>query len=86
VELDEETLAIRERVLGPEHLDTLGNRDSLANVYYALRRHQEAVELYKETLAIRERVLGPEHPDTFMSRNDLESTIRISQGMKNEAG
>jgi tetratricopeptide (TPR) repeat protein len=76
VELDEETLRMRERVLRPEHHDTLTSRNNLAVDYHQLGRYQEAVELDEETLRIRERVLGPEHPDTLTSRNNLAVDYR----------
>jgi tetratricopeptide (TPR) repeat protein len=71
VELDEETLRTRERVLGPGHPDTLRSRNSLAASYLDLGRHQEAVQPFEEILRIRDRVLGPGHPDTLQSRNNL---------------
>jgi tetratricopeptide (TPR) repeat protein len=71
VQLNEETLAIQQQVLGVEHPDTFSSCNNLALSYHYLTRHQEAVQLHEETLAIRERVLGPEHPDTLQSRNSL---------------
>ena len=43
--LDEETLMLRERVLGPEHPDTLASRSNLARGYRAAGRNREADEL-----------------------------------------
>ena len=60
-----------ERMLGPEHPDTLTSRSNLANGYHFVGRDDEAVALDEETLSIRERVLGPEHPDTLTSRSNL---------------
>jgi hypothetical protein len=68
VALYEETLAICERVLGPEHPNTLRSRDNLALGYSDLGRTAEAVALHEETLAIMERVLGPEHPDEMVPK------------------
>jgi tetratricopeptide (TPR) repeat protein len=76
VELDEETLAICERVLGLEHPDTLMSRNNLALSYRTLGRYQEALELDEGTLRVRERVLGPEHPDTLTSRENLALDYR----------
>ena len=45
VRLDEETLSIYERVLGPEHPDTLRGRNNLAIGYRAVGRNREANEL-----------------------------------------
>jgi hypothetical protein len=50
VELYEETLRIRQRVLGPKHPDIFSSRSNLAIGYRALGWYQEAVELDKETL------------------------------------
>ena len=55
-------LAIRERVLGPEHPDTA---QSLNNLGYLLGSQGDlagARPYYERALAIWERVLGPEHP------------------------
>jgi len=64
-------LPILERVLGPEHPDTLTTRNNLA--YWRGRAGDAAgaVAALTELLPIRERVLGPEHPDTLTTRNNL---------------
>jgi tetratricopeptide (TPR) repeat protein len=60
-------LRIREKVCGPEHLDTAKSLKSLV----LLRRDQgnlpEARLLCERALAIREKMLGPKHPDTAWS-------------------
>ena len=64
-------LAIRERVLGPEHPDTA---QSLNNLGYLLGSQGDlagARPYYERALAIWERVLGPEHPDTALALNNL---------------
>ena len=76
IRLHEETLAVRERVLGAEHPDTLVSRNNLANAYQQAGRTEEAMRLYEETLAVRERVLGLEHPDTLVSRNNLANAYQ----------
>jgi hypothetical protein len=57
-------LAVRERLLGVEHPDTLISRHSLAGAYQAAGR---LVALYERTLANLERLLGAEHPDTLVA-------------------
>jgi tetratricopeptide (TPR) repeat protein len=69
--LYQHALAIRERVLGPEHPDTARILNNLASLYQRQGRYLEAEPLYQRALAIRERVLGPEHPDTATSLNDV---------------
>ena len=64
-------LADSERVLGPDHPDTLTSRNNLAYAYESAGDLGKAIPLYEQTLADRERVLGPDHPDTLTSRNNL---------------
>jgi tetratricopeptide (TPR) repeat protein len=60
-----------ERLLGPDHHDTLNARNSLAAAYQAARRPADAIPLFEQTLVVRERLLGPEHPDTLTTQNNL---------------
>ncbi|MET7339239.1 tetratricopeptide repeat protein [Nonomuraea sp. NPDC005650] len=71
IPLLETTLAGCERVLGPDHPDTLASRHSLASAYEAAGDLGRAIPLNEATLADRERVLGPDHPDTLTSRHNL---------------
>ena len=48
-----------ERVLGPDHLNTLAARNNLAGALDAAGRFDEAITLYDE-LQDSERVLGPD--------------------------
>ncbi len=77
-------LAIREKVLGPEHPDTVTYLNNLAELYKSLGAYAKAEPLYKRALAIREKVLGPEHPDTATSLNNL-AFLNISQGRIDQA-
>ena len=67
-----------ERVLGPDHPDTLKSRSNLANDYQEAGRVDEAIALNEQTLADRKRVLGPDHPDTLKSRSNLASAYRAA--------
>lgn len=60
--LFEATLAARERILGPDHPDTLTSRNNLATAYQDAGRLTEALLLYETTTAASERILGPDHP------------------------
>jgi tetratricopeptide (TPR) repeat protein len=51
-------LAIREKVLGPEHPDVAQSLNNLGELYRIQGRYAEAEPLLKRALAIRERVLG----------------------------
>ena len=78
IQVGEPLLADLERVLGPDHPDTLQSRNNLAAAYVAAGRAAEAIPLHERTLAGRERVLGPDHPSTLGSRNNLADTYRAA--------
>ena len=61
-------------MLGPDHPQTLGARNNLANSYADLGRHEEALELRLQVLDGRERVLGPDHPHTLTAGDNLASS------------
>ena len=61
-------LKTRERVLGPDHPDTLASRNNLASVLAQQGRLAEAESAFQAVLASRRVVLGPEHPDTLASQ------------------
>jgi RNA polymerase sigma factor (sigma-70 family) len=65
-----------ERLLGPDHPDTLNSRNSLAAAYLAAGRVAEAIPLFEQTLAARQRTLGPDDPETLTSRNNLASAYQ----------
>ena len=71
VRLWQQILVIREKQLGPEHLDIATSLNKLALLYRAGGRYGEAEPLYRRSLAIREKVLGPGHPDTATILNNL---------------
>jgi hypothetical protein len=73
-------LPVRERVLGPEHPDTLTTRASLAAWTGTAGDAAAARDQYAELLAVRERVLGPEHPDTLTTRGNLAYWARQCRG------
>jgi hypothetical protein len=67
-----------ERLLGPDHPDTLTARNSLATAYHAAGRTADAIPLVQQILAARERLLGADHPSTLASRNNLASAYRAT--------
>ena len=76
IAVGEPLLADLDRVLGPDHPDTLASRNNLAAAYRAAGRFAEAIALHERTLAGRERVLGPDHPATLNSRNNLAAAYQ----------
>lgn len=67
----EQVLAIREKMLGVEHLDVASSLNNLANLYADKGDYVKAEILYQRALAIREKVLGPEHPSVAGALDNL---------------
>jgi Tetratricopeptide repeat len=80
IPLFEQNLADRERLIGPDHPDTLTSQNNLAFAYRAGRQRGKAIPLLEQNLADRERVLGPDHPDAVDSRNNLAGTYELGCG------
>ena len=70
-DLQRRVLDARERVLGPEHPDTLAARAYLARWTGQAGNPAAARDLFAGLLPVRERVSGPEHPDTLAARHQL---------------
>jgi tetratricopeptide (TPR) repeat protein len=67
----ERSLAIREKVLGPDHPDTVSSLNNLAVVIEKLGDLNASRKLKERALAIREVTLGPDHFMTSVSLNNL---------------
>jgi serine/threonine-protein kinase len=59
----ERALALREKVLGPEHPLMTPPLNNLANILGDMGRYEEALRMHERVLSIREKALGPQHPD-----------------------
>ncbi|WP_184503166.1 tetratricopeptide repeat protein [Streptomyces botrytidirepellens] len=73
VALLEDTLAVRERLLGPEDPATLTCRVNLALEYWQRGKTSDAALLLERVLIDREATLGTHHPRTLSVANRLES-------------
>jgi tetratricopeptide (TPR) repeat protein/transcriptional regulator with XRE-family HTH domain len=82
--LFQRALAIREQLLGSEHLDTAQSLRELASLYWLQGKQKQAEPLHQRALAIREQLLGSEHPDTAQSLNDL-ALLSSDQGKYEQA-
>ncbi len=60
--------------LGADHPDALGSTMGVANCFYDLGRHVEALKLREETLANQRAKLGADHADTLTSLNNLANS------------
>ncbi len=67
----ERALALRERVLGSDHPDTLATLANLGNALLKADRVDEAIAATTRALTTREEVLGPDHPDVATTLNNL---------------
>ena len=74
----ERLVADQERVLGPDHPDTLSSRHNLTLAYQDAGRLDEAISLDEQNLLAYERALGPDHPDTLQSRNNLAADYQVT--------
>jgi tetratricopeptide (TPR) repeat protein len=74
--LKERALAIREKVLGPEHPDTAMSLNNLGLLLQDQGDLAGARPLLERALAIKEKMLGPEHPDTALSLNNLAHLLQ----------
>jgi tetratricopeptide (TPR) repeat protein len=71
----EESLALRQRGLGADHIDTLASKSNLAGVLRLQGQLDEAQFLEEGVIEARERLLGPEHLDTLAARANLAATL-----------
>ena len=75
---------IKEKLLGPEHLEMAESYRNLAEVYERQGRYREAEELREKSLRIKEKILGEEHLETAESYNNL-AEVYERQGRYKEA-
>jgi len=66
-------LAGTEKLLGPEHPDTVTPLLSLAHVYHWAGYTDDAIETLERVVAARERLIGPEHESTREARAELRA-------------
>ena len=67
----QQSLALREKALGPEHPDVATDLNNLAALYHAQGAYAKAEPLYQRSLKIWEKALGLDHPDVAQSLNNL---------------
>ncbi len=66
---------IRQRVLGPDHPDTVSSIQGEAMALAAAGRDAAARALYEDVLARRERLLGADHPEVAQVLNNLANAL-----------
>lgn len=82
----EEALAIREKILGPDHTLTLEGLDCLSIFYWDQGRYKEAEALCLRALDGLEKSLGPDHLTTLETVNHLGTlSVRLKNFDRAEA-
>ena len=71
------SLAIVEKLLGPDHPDTAGVLSNLGQLCYWQGRYAESEPLLKRALKIRERALGVDHIEVAINLNALAELYRM---------
>ena len=80
----ERSLAIHEKVLGPEHLMVANVLNDLGIVRYMTGAYEDSAALQRRALGIREAALGPDHPKVAQSLCNL-ANVRSDMGAEDEA-
>jgi tetratricopeptide (TPR) repeat protein len=80
----QQSLHIREDVLGPDHPDVAYPLTNLAILYVDQGKYEKAEPLYQRALYIREQALGPEHPQVAYPLHGL-AILYKEQGKYAEA-
>jgi eukaryotic-like serine/threonine-protein kinase len=76
IRLHAQALALRERILGPDHPDVATSLSNLGLVVGDTSDRAQARELHARALAIREKTLGPDHPNVASSLDNLGGVAR----------
>src|SRR5215467_7219531 len=82
--LEQESLEIRKRVLGPDNPETLAVMSDVARDFIDEGHLDEAVKLSREVLDRQRRILGPENPQTLATMNYFGEAL-FQQGHWDEA-
>jgi eukaryotic-like serine/threonine-protein kinase len=72
-------LRTRQRLLGPDHVDTAAAKHELSLLYKDQAKYPLAESLIREVLATRTAKLGADHRDTLAARHDL-GVLYYSEG------
>ena len=70
----------RQRVLGPDHPDTLTTRSNIAGWTGRAGDARGALELFTALLPDRQRVLGPDHPGVQVTQAWIEQLTSNLRG------
>jgi hypothetical protein len=74
-----QVLALRLRVLGPDHPSTLAAMFNMSRLLKRQRRFEEAKKLAEEAVAGARKALGEDHPDTHKYERHAETLGHVHQ-------
>ncbi|MBI2827574.1 MAG: tetratricopeptide repeat protein [Planctomycetia bacterium] len=80
----EQSLRLRERLHGEEHLETAESLHDLASLRFANFDFTDTKRLLRRALAIRTKLLGPAHADTIRTKFNLAWLV-VTNGHETEA-
>jgi hypothetical protein len=75
VQMSEQVRTGTEKVLGPDHPETLSAKLVLGQAYYAVGRLSDATTAFRDVVARGERVLSPTDPLTQSARESLAAIV-----------
>jgi len=75
----EQALAGYKRVVGPDHISTLGTVDSIGALYLTQGKLVEAKQMLDRALAGFSSILGEQHVDTVKVMDDLAKLCRLQE-------
>jgi tetratricopeptide (TPR) repeat protein len=84
LQLYERALAVREKILGPQHPSVATSLNNLASLHKDMAAFDQAKSLFHEAVAIKEKALGPEHPSVGLSLYNL-GRVHLNAGEYDEA-
>jgi eukaryotic-like serine/threonine-protein kinase len=76
------SIELRQKMLGPDAVDTLGSMDSLAFMLLRKGQDPDAEKLYRQVVEGRTKRLGAENPDTLSSMHGLGVALEHLQRYK----
>jgi serine/threonine-protein kinase len=80
------SVALREKVLGPEHPLVAASRNNLAIATWWMGKYEDASREAERALSIQEKALGPEHPEVLGTLANaaimLDELGRYDEGLK----
>jgi tetratricopeptide (TPR) repeat protein len=79
-----QSLQLRLKLFGQEHLDIANSLNNLANIFYVRKEYQKAESYFKNAMQIYERLLGSEHLNFSKMQFNIGNIYQI-QGKYAEA-